>query len=274
MIYFKDLLNELIKVNNIEAIRDAKKNNTEILLYWNNGIVGTDPNEIHSMGFNGIGCIVNFKDKLVRFFLMDDWSDFKFILRIQKFIKDVMKAGFIEKNWKINITGEKSTKINLGGSTIADLLKYDASFTKNIPISFHGTSDYYLDDIKRFGIRPPKDRPIIKNWDTGYIDDSSDQIYLSIDYDRAHSYAEQTVSKLKENEITSKPIVIELENIPLAFVDADDDFIESAGMLQLLSFLKTGKAKIPNDYVASIRSSSQFAYKGRIQKKYIRKIYK
>jgi len=274
MIYFKDILNELIKVNNIEDILAAKNNNKEMFLYWNNGIVGTDPNEIHSMGFNGIGCIVNFKDKLVRFFLMDDWSDFKYILRIQNFIKDLIKASFISKDWKIKIGNEKATKINLGGSTISDLLKYDASFTKNIPIAFHGTADYYLDKIKKLGILPPKYDASIKNWETGYLNDSDDKVYLTIDYDRAKAYAEQTVSALENQGIKSKPIIVELRDIPLSFVDADDDFISGVGTLQLLNYLKTGKLTIPKNYIASIRNSSQFAYKGIIPKKHIRKIYK
>jgi hypothetical protein len=224
-----------------------------------------------SPSLNQISGRFNFKDNTATFYFMDDWSDFKQVKRVQQFIKDLIRLKWINKKWKLIIQDTKSTRLNLGGTTVAKLLQYDASFTKTIPICYHGTSDYYLDDIKLKGLTPAMYTHSMGNWDKGYIDDSGKRIYLTIDYNRAKYYASFAVDKLKEEGIKSKKIIIQIKDLPISNVVADDDILTNMGQLQLLSFLHTGKTQLPN-YISGIRQSSQFAYNGRIASTNITKI--
>lgn len=272
----KTKLNEYRDIVDRESIESEIRNSQQIILSWKNGYISRnrDAKSFLEKGiWNFITGKFDFKDKSVTFILLDDWSDFKYVLNVQQFLKDLIRLKWIDSNWRLILLTKKITKINLGGTTVGDLLKYDASFTKNIPICFHGTSDYYLDEILKFGITPRKYSHSEPNWDIGYTEESFDNIFLSIDYERAISYAVYTVKSLKKKGIKSNPIIVRIENLPIDNVTADDDISTNMGKLQLIDFLRTGKQQNVT-YISGIRNSAQFAYNGRIPKSFIKKIYK
>ena len=275
----ENYLNELQNAYNKEDLDLAKKNKSQIQVSWSNGNLVISPGslmDLQVLGFNSITVVLDYKNKIIKGFFMDDWSDFKKIKSVQQFVSDLIKIDAIDKKWKIIIGSSKeSTKINLGGDfTVDSLLKYNADFSNSINICFHGTSDYFIEGIKKYGLLPSGDTLFGQNWDIGYTEKSTERIYLSIDYDRASYYAEHTVDHLKTHEkIESKPIVVEIRNLPINNVVADDDFLTNMGQINLIQYLMAGKKIDPENYIQGIRSSSQFAYNGRISKSLIYKIH-
>jgi hypothetical protein len=262
-------INEYLNVDYEENLEKAQKDKEIISVYWDNGNIqiGGLPKFTQEFGMHIISFRVNYRTKEIINVLWDDWSDFKIIRNVQKAIKDFIKLGFIDESWKIVMTSKESTKRNLKGTTVKKLLQYDAEFTKSIPFAYHGTSDIYLDQIERLGVAPSKYLDVDPNWNMGYSEESSKNVYLSIDFARAKYYAEHTVEKVGGN-----PIVVEIHDLPIDNVGVDDDIKTNMGYLQLLTLLQSGKEKL--DYLSGIRSSSQFAYQGRIPSKLIYKIHK
>jgi len=262
-------INEYLNIDYEEDLKKAKKDKELIPIYWDNGNiqVGGMPKFTQEFGMHIISFRLNYKTKEIVNVLWDDWSDFKIIRNVQKAIKDFIKLGFIDESWEIVMTSKETTRRNLKGMTIKKLLQYDAEFTKSIPYAYHGTSDIYLKQIKKLGISPSKNIDVDPNWNMGYSKESSENVYLSIDFSRARYYANHTVENVGGN-----PIVVELHDLPIDNVGVDDDIKTNMGYLQLLALLQSGKEKL--DYLSGIRSSSQFAYKGRIAPKFIHWIHK
>ena len=187
----------------------------------------------------------------------------------------MIKAGLIDKSWTCNIQDAESTQVTYGTNNVGQILKYNSHFTSLIPRAFHGTSDYYLTDIKKYGIKPRGETTAIENWNIGYTDASVKNVYLTIDYNRAKYYAEHAVTALKkEHGIKSKPIVFLIENLPTSNVVMDDDFQTNMGHLQLIHFLKSGQKPKAATYIGAIRSSSQFALEGSVAPNQITQIVK
>lgn len=274
---YKSILTEYKNIINRDEIETAINNKELIMIGWNNGIISGQKDIITlyqlSGGLSTIAGRFDFNKKEVLFFFGDDWSDFKFVKKVQQFLQDLIRLNWINDKWKLTISNQKSTTLNLGGNTVSDLLKYDSTFTKIIPICYHGTSDYYLDNINSKGITPNMYTDTAPNWNMGYTVDSSKKIYLSIDYDRAEYYASIAVDRLAKDGIKSKKLIVQIKNLPIGNVTADDDILTNMGQLQLLNFLSTNKKTIPN-YISGIRQSAQFAYNGRISNNYITKIIK
>lgn len=259
-----------------EDIIRAKKNKEKVYVAWNNGVISLSQNLLkHSQGMNNIGILIDYKKKSILFFPMDDWSDFKFIKKLQQAVKDFIKVGIIDKSYEFIISDAKNTKMNLGGTTVKDVLDYNAEYTKLIPFAFHGTSDLFLDSIKKYGLLTGDKIKTVHQWNTGYTNESDYLNYLSIDFARAEYYAKHAVETIK-NKLgeDTKPIVVEVNNLPISYVVSDDDFVTNMGQLQLLVYLHSGKKIDVNNYISSIRGSAQFAYKGRIPAKFIKKIHK
>jgi hypothetical protein len=266
----RKIIAELKRVDNADIINSAKINKSTIQVKWDNGVIFTEfgPN----VGLNTIMFILNFSNNLLVFFSMDDRSDFRFVGRLQNAVKDLIKSNIIDLKWKIQIASKDSTNKNLTGGSIKNLLAYNATFDKNIPVCFHGTTDLDIDSIKRFGIVPPAQmkkfgKNFKQNFDGYYTERSSDNIYLSIDIDVAKNYA---VHASEKNG--GKPIVLMIKNLDTANILTDDDILNNVGMAAFLTFLTTGKKN--RTYIDSIRINSQFAYKGRIPASKITKIMK
>jgi len=262
----------LVEYTDVEEkpIKSAIKNKEEIQILWGNGKIFLPKNiktnsakALKDLMSNPIAGIFNFRNNSVKFIFWDDWSDFKFVNKVKQFLQDMIRLKYITASWKLTIQNPKNTRLSLGGAKVNDLLNYDASYTKTIPFAFHGTSSYFIDDIKRKGIVPNiylDDEHF--NWDKGYTINSNKQIYLTIDYDRAKYYADHCVDHLKDNGIKSKPVVIRIKNLPVDNVIADDDIETNMGMLQLLNMIYHGKKD--KTYISGIRQSGQLAYNGRI----------
>lgn len=258
-----------------DGIEQKIRNKESFVIIWVNGRI-TDQNNFrdlvqYSLGGHIIGGKFDFTNQTIKFIMFDDWGDYKFVLKIQQFLKDLIRLNWIDENWEVIISDKKNTKLTFGGIKLKDILAYDASYTKVIPVCYHGTSDYYLDKIQRLGIVPRKYLGGIGNWTKGYTEKSKHQVYLSIDYMNARGYADNAVDIVnKVYDVNSKPIIVQLKNIPIDNVTIDDDLETNMGMLQLLSVLSTGK--VVKNYISGLRSSAQFAYNGTIPTKYINKI--
>ena len=77
----------------------------------------------------------------------------------------------------------------------------------------------------------------------------------------------------KKMGIKSKPIVIEVNNLPMSMTTADDDFQSNMSMIQMLAAIQHGKLD-KQSAIQSIRMTSQFAVKGRIPPSMITKVHK
>lgn len=249
---------------------------------WGNGKLFLNPTNQDRMdlGFgDSVGMQLDHDKKEIKISPFDDWADTKIILNVQKAIKDMLKAKVIDDTWNCIIMRDKLMKRSIGSTKVKEIIKYDFSFTKVIPFAYHGTSDYFLDKIKKNGLQPRDQSGEDEIWDKGYTNDSSGNIYMTIDYNRANYYADYTVDALREKYgIESKPIVIQVRNLPTSMVTTDDDLLTNMGMLQLLALLRSGKTKEDfasrASYITGIRQSGQFAVKGRIPASMISKIYK
>lgn len=266
------LILELIDAKNLDKVDKTKK----YTVIWNNGHVNAvtagSPGIIPSLA-KSFPIDINPTTNSIRLIDFDDWSSFKDILKMQQAVKDIIRLKLIDSSWNISIP-MSDANINIGSSKVGDFLKYDSSFTKVIPKAFHGTTVKDLKNIELMGITPPSktDKEILK-WNSFYSDDSQDKTYWSIDYERAAYYARHAVELYKKHGIRTTPVVIEVNNLPVANITADDDFKSNMSMVQLLMAMQ-GKKSDADSYLQSIRGTSQFAYKGRVPASMIVKIHK
>ena len=271
MIKLKDILAELKSIENLEKIDTTKP----YTIIWNNGILvamspGATPpislGKMYPMAVDPVKKTIKLQD-------YDDWSSFRDILKMQQAVKDMLKAKLVDMTWKVDIP-MSDVKKNIGSFAIVDFLNYDASFSKVVPKAFHGTTDKDLESILKIGVVPPSktDREILK-WTQFYGPDSEDKTYWSIDFDRAKYYAENAVQMYKKMGIKSKPVVIEVDNLPMQMTVADDDFQSNMSMIQLLAAMQHGKLDTQSA-IQSIRMTSQFAVKNRIPPSMFTKIHK
>ena len=271
MIKLKNIIKELKSIKNIEKVDTSKSYH----VIWNDGDLvamisgATPPLSLGKM----FPMEVNTPKKIVKLQDYDDWSSFKDILKMQQAVKDLLKAKLIDMTWKVDIP-MSDVKKNIGSLKIADFLNYDATFSNTIPKAFHGTTDKELASIQKIGVTPPSktDREVLK-WDEFYGEDSVDKTYWSIDFDRAKYYAEHAVGVYDRMGIKTKPIVIEVDNLPMSMTTADDDFQSNMSMIQMLATMQHGKLDTKSA-IQSIRMTSQFAIKGRIPASKIVKIHK
>ena len=276
---YKEHVNELVSFTNRGEDPSGKDN-----VIWSNGVITVNPSQedrleaMNKIGNFGLYLRADRNKKQVTISPMDDWANTKAVLNMQKALKDMIKANYIDDSWTcLVMNNPKLTKRSIGSTKVKDIVKFDYSFDKVIPFAFHGTSDYYLDEIKRKGILPRDLSYSEENWDKGYTEESGENVYLTTDYERAKYYADYAVDALKKEGIKSKPVVILIENLPTSKVIMDDDLITNMGMLQLLSLLNSGKTKEQfaqeASYITGIRNSGQFAWKGRIPASMITKIF-
>lgn len=273
---YENVINELIDIepNTQQNINKAKEDKSKIIISWDNGNIFNISNGFPSgTSLNFINFNVDYKLKEVNYFDIDDTSNYKKILRIQQALKDLMKSNSIDNSFKIIFNRDKkTTKNNLTSIKVNDVIKLDLSYSKGIPKAYHGTSDYYLVDINKFGLRPQEQTNNYQH-DNYYTSESSKNIYLTTDIEVAKQYARMAVENLKDNyKIKSKPIIIEINDIPIENTTTDDDIQLNVGSAMLLYLLGTGKQK--TNYISGIRQTTQFAYKGRIPKTMISKIIK
>lgn len=272
MIKLQDLITELRSVKNLDKVDTSKP----YRVFWQNGDIsaGTFEMSLTPTLSKIITLSITPNKKTVRIEDFDDWSSFKSILKFQQAIKDVIKLKLINPDWKIEIL-LSDVKKNIGSGKVSDFLKYDATFVSTIPKAFHGTTSYELKSINKLGIVPPnKNKKTILKWNSFYVEDSKDKTYWTIDFARAKYYAEHATQMYKESGIDTTPIVIEVHNLPIDKVTADDDFRSNMSMIQLLAALEKGGAVDNNSAIQSIRNTSQFAYKGRVPPSMIVKIHK
>lgn len=264
-----------------QYLQNLKKNpNQEALVAWNDGDIIVNPTAQDSMQMsikaftrNTIGMKLKPSKKLVTIVDYDDWSSFKAVPRMQQAIKDLVRLKLIHPTYKIQVGISDAVK-NLGKGTVQAFLDYDSSYSSNIPRAFHGTTEYDLESIKKIGITPPSKNPnaIIK-WEEFYTEGSPDTVYLSTDYDRAAYYARHAKDLYKRKGIKTKPIVLQIDNLPIDRVVADDDFRSNMSMVQFLAAVRSDKKVDPNSYIASIRGTAQFGYKARIPPSMITKVH-
>jgi len=280
MIKLKDLLVEYRSVKGLDTFDSSKEN----VVFWSDGIIMINPEKpmdaasamrtLTSKFTGPISIQVDPVKKFVTIFDYDDWSSFKTVPSFQQAIKDLVRLKLVKPNYGLRIGLSNTTK-NLGKSTVNALLKYDASYSNTIPRAFHGTTVKDLETIKRLGLVPPsKNKYSVLKWDAFYTDDSPDNIYLSTDFERADTYARHAVGKYKEIGIKTKPVILQVDNLPIDNVVADDDFRSNMSMVHLMSVFQTGKKVDPDSYMSSIRSTAQFGYRGRIPASKITKIHK
>lgn len=269
---YQPFLNELRSVENKELVEGLKK----FKVFWVNGILMYQ--EFDAMRVFQIGQHIGFevdtqKKSISNMYTYDDRSEFRFIRKVQQALSDLYRDKVIDNTWEFTFNGDKqATQIVFGSTKLSDVLKYNSDFSKFIPIAFHGTSDHYLKEIKSKGVLPGLYFDDNQNWDKGYIDNYSEKnVYFTIDFQQAKTYAEHTTVSLENKEIKSNPIVVEIKMLPTQGIVTDDDFF--TGHQLLIHSIMTGK-KPKADYISGIRTSGQFAWKGIIPKRYITKIHK
>lgn len=255
-------LNEFI---NAKGLEQAKIANKPYPVVWANGKILFDPKPEDMMSdpafFMAINMMIAPNEKKVVMRPMDDWSDIKIIRKAQQALADLEKSKIIDGKWECVIGDASNTRHSLGSTNVDDVIKFNAHFADVIPFAFHGTSSYYIDDIKKNGILPRSKTKVEPNWKFGYTQDSKKHIYMTIDYERAMYYANKSVEYIKSKGIESEPVVIMVKDLPTKYVTTDDDYKTNMGMLQLLQQLHHNKkASTGNhEYIQSIRNSSQFA---------------
>lgn len=202
--------------------------------------------------------------------MMDDYSDMRVALDVQKALKDMIKANLITDKWNIFIGTKKGMKSTFDTTQVSDFLKFDFSFSEKIDPVYHGTCEKFLPEILRRGLRPS----LIQNWSKGYTEDSDKKLYFTIDFDRAMYYAEVSAKKNK-----SKPVVLKITDLPIDYVTADDDFqtgsVNGISIMQILNAIRGGTKNLDlrNNYIRSIRNTAQFAYKGSVPAKNIKVVW-
>jgi hypothetical protein len=249
---------------------------------WSNGDLVVNPtnDDRLKLGFrNAIYMEIQQDKKTIKITPFDDWADTKIALRVQQALKDMIKSKIIDETWNCIIMQEKTMKRSLGSKKVKDIIKMDYSYVDVIPFAYHGTSDYFLSQIESKGLMPREESGEDEIWDKGYTNRSQENVYMTTDYARARYYADYAVDSLKDNkDIKSKPIIVQVQNLPTSSIVMDDDLITNMGMLQMLAFLNSGKSKEEfargASYITGIRQSGQFAVMGRIPASMITKIYK
>ncbi len=271
MIKLADILYEYHSVQGIKQYLKNLQSDPRISanILWNNGKIVIDPNQsdlmtMMSTGQTSVSLRIKPSKKLVRINDYDDWSSFKTVPRFQQAVKDLLRLKLVRPTFKIEI-GISDAKAILGKADVKTFLNYDASYVNVIPRAFHGTTAYDLKTIKRLGIVPPSqhEHEILK-WKNFYTEDSPDKVYLSTDFDRAQYYADHATVAYNDQGIDTKPVVLQIDNLPTDRIVADDDFQSNMSMIQLLAAMQTGKEIDSKSYMRSIRATSQFGYKGRI----------
>lgn len=261
----KKILNELID------IQGNINNESEQHILWKNGklFINEIPEDLNIR----MGSIHGFLDsgkKTIKMIFMDDYSAIKYINNIQKCLQDLIRAKLITGLWDCIIENKKLTKQSLGSTKVKNIINFNTDFDKIIPICFHGTNSWFAEDIKKDGILPQKYTKN-KNWTKGYNNNSPNLIYLTIDYDRAKYYAEESVESFyRKTGMKTKPVIFKIENLPTSMVSVDDDYLNKDMHLAFIQMLKTGKSSYKDSYISSIRSSSQFAVNYNIPKSMIK----
>ena len=222
----------------------------------------------------GMGLQIDRKRKIVRISPMDDWADVKIIKKLQAALKDLIEEKVITEDWTGIILDAKLTERSLGSKKVKDILNFDSSFKDKIPYAFHGTTKWHLDRILKEGIAPRNVTTVDPNWKKGYAKFSPKQIYLTIDYNRALYYANQAVEALKNKDVKTTPVVLEIKDLSTKHLVADDDFDNNVSILQLVQMVTNGTTdEQEKGYIRSIRSTGQFALKGKIEPSQITKVY-
>ena len=273
MIKLTDLLREYRSTKGVEEYLKALQSdpNKTARVMWHDGDVIIDGNQQDQMqlmtraiGRNIVPMTIIPGEKTVKIQDYDDWSSFKTVTRFQQAIADLVRLKLVKPTYKIEI-GLSDAKIILGKNDVKTFLKYASDYVDVIPRAFHGTTAYDLKNIKRLGIVPPsKHEHEFLKWKEFYTEDSPDKVYLSTDFDRAQYYADHAAVAYTDKGINTKPVVLQIDNLPTDRIVADDDFQSNMSMIQLLSSLNSGKQIDPKSYLKSIRGTSQFGYKGRI----------
>lgn len=262
----------------LKALQSDPNKTAEVMWHDGDVIINGDQQDqmslmTRSIGRNIVSMTILPAKKTVRIRDYDDWSSFKTVPRFQQAIADLLRLKLIKPTYKI-VIGLSDAKIILGKDNVKTFLQYASNYTDIIPRAFHGTTAYDLKNIKRLGIVPPSQHQHeFLKWNNFYTEDSPDKVYLSTDFDRAQYYADHAAVVASENGIDTKPVVLQIDNLPTDRIVADDDFQSNMSMVQLLASLSSGKETDPKSYLKSIRSTSQFGYKGRIPWSMITKTY-
>lgn len=255
-------LNEFISAKRLDQAKIANK---PYYLIWSNGKIIFEPTQEDRMSNPGLFTAINIQidptKKSIRLQPMDDWSDIKIIKKVQQALGDLKKVEVIGKDWTCVIGDANNTKRSLGSTVVEDIISYNSHFTDVIPFAFHGTSSHYIDDIKKNGIQPRSKTGTDPNWKIGYTEQSPKRIYMSMDFDRAYTYADTAVEYLKSKGIKSEPVIIVVKDLPTKYITTDDDYETNMGMLRMLQVIRTGKkpSEGKHKYIEGIRNSSQFA---------------
>ena len=268
MKHLKDF--KLFELLSVEGTPNPDK---KYLVCWEKGKIYINPDQtqlLHLM-FGAVKMVFDDNKKEIEMQPIDDWANLKTIHSIQNAIKDFKKAKMIDDSWTLTVSTKEETERSLGGVSIKDVLKYDASYSRTIPICFHGTTDKNLKTIQKMGIIPSKHGKGKKNWKKGYIEESKENVYLTMDYERAVYYAEMAAEAHKG----TKPVVIEIKNLPVDNILSDDDY-KTIGSMSILQMLRAGSnnKRDKDNYIQGIRNTGQFAIKGRIPPSMLGFVYK
>lgn len=251
---------------------DAGKYN----VLWGDGrlIYGPKSQDFMQFGIKSpLSMSVDQDERTVSLMPMDDWSDMRIIHRVQNALKDLMKDGAIQGDWNVEIGTKGSVEKSFGSGRVDRIIQYDSQWQKTIPYIFHGTTTEHLDNIMKHGLVPRSSGGGGRNWDKHYTPDSDDQVYLTIDFDRAFYYADWAAAAArKAGSKNVKPVVLEIRDMPVKDLVMDDDFRNNRGIMHLLMSMQGAKDK--DTYQSSLRGSGQVANKGIVPPELIYKIHK
>lgn len=233
---------------------------------WSNGVLTYEPTQEELLQLftkRPVSMRIDENVKTITLMPMDDWSDVKIILRVQQALKDLIRDNTITGDWTVEIGTKGNVAKSFGSNRVADLIKYDAKWQKSIPYIFHGTTTWHLPEIKKTGLQPRSKTEFDPNWDRHYTEESPEQIYLTIDFERAMYYARHAVDFLKKQGIESSPVVLEIRDMPTKDLVMDDDFKNNQGIMHLLMAMSGSTPK--DTYQRSLRGSGQVAHQGGIE---------
>jgi hypothetical protein len=252
-------INELRKV-------EGKMTESTTHIFWNEGNIYVDPKDVQSVILSsGFGKLLGFrvvmKEKLLKISPMDDWADTKIVRQLQQALQDFIRAKLITSEWNCIVTSKTLTERTFGSSKVQDIVNFNAHYTKEVPISFHGTLDIYVEKIKEEGIIPRNLSKSPPNWANGYAKDSKKLSYFSTDYDRALYYAKHAAEyHTSKKGGRAYPAVVEIKNLPIEYLTIDDDFRNNVSKVQFLAVLRSGKKpSTKSELISSIRTIGQFA---------------
>jgi hypothetical protein len=261
-------MRKLKHIKRIDELLDSigkSRASGEYRVIWANGVLMYEPKQeelLHLFTQRPVSMKVNEKEKTVKLMPMDDWSDVKIILRVQQALKDLIRDNSITEDWTVEIGTKGNVARSFGSNKVGDLIKYDAKWQKSIPYIFHGTTTWHLPEIKKNGLQPRSKTDFDPNWDRHYTEESPEQIYLTIDFERAMYYANHAVNFLKGQGIEASPVVLEIRDMPTKDLVMDDDFKNNQGIMHLLMAMSGSTPK--DTYQRSLRGSGQVAHKGGI----------